>query len=470
MLVPVETALADFKAGKFVIIVDDEDRENEGDLAIAAECITPEAVNFMATHGRGLICVAMTGEMLDRLHIPLMVPPSRNRSGFGTNFTLSVEAKQGVTTGISAPDRAHTIRVLLDPHSTPADIVMPGHVFPLRARDGGVLERRGQTEASVDLARLAGLTPAGVICEIMNEDGTMSRLPSLMAFAETHGINIVTVEALAAYRRQQHGTGSAPTISATPPSAQQAIQATLPGLVTRISTSRLPTRYGEFVATVYHDQQGKEHMALCMGEVQQGEAPLARLHSECLTGDVLGSVRCDCGLQLQMAMQRIANEGRGVLLYLRQEGRGIGLGNKIHAYALQDSGMDTVEANCSLGFPPDARSYGVAAAMLHDLGITHLRLMTNNPDKISGLEMHGIRVVERVQHEVTVPTEADHYMHIKAQKMGHLLHFPAPPYADGAEAVAVEVCPDPPRNPDLSEGYPYCCLRHDRPHQVARTG
>ncbi|NJN68239.1 MAG: GTP cyclohydrolase II [Chloroflexaceae bacterium] len=465
MLVSVETALADFKAGKFVIIVDDEDRENEGDLAIAAELVTPEAVNFMATHGRGLICVAMTGAMLDRLHIPLMVPPTHNRSGFGTNFTLSVEARRGVTTGISAPDRAHTIRVLVDPHSTPADVVMPGHVFPLRARDGGVLERRGQTEASVDLARLAGLTPAGVICEVMREDGTMARLPDLMAFAETYGINIVTVEALAAYRRQQNGAGQAVGAALQ---VTQAVQAGQPAPVTRISTSRLPTRYGEFIASVYHDQQGKEHLALCMGEMTRGDAPLVRLHSECLTGDVLGSVRCDCGLQLQMAMQRIANAGRGVLLYLRQEGRGIGLGNKIHAYALQDTGMDTVEANCSLGFPPDARSYEVAAAMLHDLGVAHLRLMTNNPDKISGLEVYGIRVVERVPHEVVVPTEADHYMHVKAQKMGHLLHFPAPLSPGGAEVV--ELSPDATRNPELSEGYPYCCLRHDRPHRVAKTG
>ncbi len=414
MVVSVEEASADLKEGRFVIIVDDEDRENEGDLVIAAEFATPEAVNFMAMHGRGLICVAMSGYMLDRLHIPLMVPTAHNRAGFGTNFTVSVEARHGVTTGISAYDRAHTIQVLIDPRSMPEDIAMPGHIFPLRARDGGVLERRGQTEASVDLARLAGLTPAGVICEVMNPDGTMARLPSLVEFAVQHGLHIVSVEAIAAYRLQQEQCCVGPSV---PVSLHH-------GPVACISTSRLPTRYGEFVATVYRDEQGREHMALVMGDVADGEAPLVRLHSECLTGDVLGSQRCDCGLQLQAAMRHIALSGRGVLVYLRQEGRGIGLGNKIRAYALQDMGADTVDANCCLGFPVDARSYAVAAAILDDLEVGQVRLMTNNPTKISALEAYGIQVVEHVvlaRMIGPVPDEAMPYLRTKERKMGHML-------------------------------------------------
>jgi 3,4-dihydroxy 2-butanone 4-phosphate synthase/GTP cyclohydrolase II len=404
----VEEAIADYRAGKFVIIVDDEDRENEGDLVIAAENITPEAINFMALHGRGLICVAMAGWMLDRLQIPLMVPQTQNRSGYGTGFTISVEARTGVTTGISAFDRAHTIHTLIDPASTPNDIAMPGHIFPLRARDGGVLQRRGQTEASVDLAKLAGLAPAGVICEIMAADGTMARLPALGQFAAQHGIKIVTVEAVAEYRLRQNGHD---------PAAHQAP----PQPLIRVATSRLPTEYGEFSATVYRDVQGKEHMALTLGDPSQPGAPLVRVHSECLTGDVFGSRRCDCGDQLRAALARIATEKRGVLLYLRQEGRGIGLGNKITAYALQDEGLDTVEANHQLGFPADARSYEVAAHMLKDLGIGAVRLLTNNPDKIEGLAQHGIGVVERVPHEVTHHAENAAYLRAKALKMGHEL-------------------------------------------------
>jgi 3,4-dihydroxy 2-butanone 4-phosphate synthase / GTP cyclohydrolase II len=404
----VEEALADYRAGKLIIIVDDEDRENEGDLVIAAEHITPQAVNFMATFGRGLICVAMTGKMLDRLQIPLMVPQVQNRSGFGTGFTVSVEAKTGVTTGISAYDRAHTIRTLINPVTTPADIAMPGHVFPLRARDGGVLERRGQTEASVDMAKLAGLTPAGVICEIMLDDGTMARLPEIIDFARRHVIKIVTVEAIAQYRLRQNGHDPAKT---HPTLAR----------ITRVATSHLPTRSGEFKVTIYHDEQGKEHMAVTIGDLNTVQTPLARVHSECLTGDVFGSHRCDCGDQLQAALERLAAEGCGVLLYLRQEGRGIGLGNKIKAYALQDQGLDTVEANHQLGFPIDARSYDTAALMLHDLGVSAVRLLTNNPDKISGLQKHGIDVVQRVPHEVAFHQENIHYLQTKVCKMGHQL-------------------------------------------------
>jgi 3,4-dihydroxy 2-butanone 4-phosphate synthase/GTP cyclohydrolase II len=409
MLVSAETAIADFKAGKFVIIVDDEERENEGDLAIAAEFVTAEAVNFMTIYGRGLVCIAMDGSLLDRLHIPLMISPMRNRSGYGTNFTLSVEAKHGVATGISAGDRARTIQVLVDPQSTPDDIVMPGHIFPLRAQPGGILERRGQTEAGVDLARLAGLTPAGVICEIMNADGTMARMDSLQQFSKNHGINIVTIEALARYRQAQAGTNQVRPL----PAGRE--------LITRQSTAHLPTIYGDFLASVYRDVQGKEHIALSMGNIASGEPPLVRMHSECLTGDAFGSLRCDCGTQLQMALQRIAQQGSGILLYLRQEGRDIGLGNKIRAYALQDGGMDTVEANCALGFPPDARNYTTAATILHDMGVHSLRLLTNNPDKISGLEQHGIRVIERVSHEAPLHTQSLSYLATKMQKMGHLL-------------------------------------------------
>jgi 3,4-dihydroxy 2-butanone 4-phosphate synthase / GTP cyclohydrolase II len=408
-LATVEEAIADYRAGKFVIIVDDEDRENEGDLAIAAEHITPAAVNFMATYGRGLICATMTGDMLDRLQIPLMVPQSQNRSGFGTGFTISVEAATGVSTGISAFDRAHTIRTLIDPASRPQDIAMPGHIFPLRARDGGVLERPGQTEASVDLAKLAGRTPAGVICEVMSDDGTMARLPELMTFAAHHNIKIVSVEAITQYRLRQNGHD---------PAKQRIRQQP----VEKIASSKLPTEFGEFAATVYRDLQGKEHMVLVLGDITQ-DSPLVRLHSECLTGDAFGSLRCDCGQQLQGALAQIAEEGQGVLLYLRQEGRGIGLGNKIKAYALQEQGWDTVEANHQLGFPADARSYEVATHMLTDLGVASVRLMTNNPDKVDSLARHGVRVVERVPHEMTHHAENTAYLQTKAHKMGHLINL-----------------------------------------------
>jgi 3,4-dihydroxy 2-butanone 4-phosphate synthase/GTP cyclohydrolase II len=406
-LASVADAIKDYQDGKFVIIVDDDDRENEGDLAIAAEHITPDAINFMATYGRGLICIAMTGHMLDRLQIPLMVPQNQNSSGFGTGFTISVEATQGVTTGISAFDRAKTIQTLISPSSTPNDIAMPGHIFPLRARDGGVIERRGQTEASVDLAKLAGLTQSGVICEIMSDNGDMARLPELLEFAKQHDIKVISVEDIVQYRLkhdQRDHTTPAPTSHA----------------ITKISSSRLPTQFGDFDATVYRDAQGKEHMALTMGDLTDG-APLVRLHSECLTGDVLGSIRCDCGEQLQSALARIAEDGRGALLYLRQEGRGIGLGNKIKAYALQDEGLDTVEANHQLGFPADARDYGVAVAMLNDLNISSLRLLTNNPEKRDFLRTHGIHVVERIAHQVQPHPENLDYLQTKVSKMGHVL-------------------------------------------------
>lgn len=409
-LATVEEAIADYRAGKFVIIVDDEDRENEGDLAIAAEHITPDAVNFMAIYGRGLICAAMTGEMLDRLQIPLMVPQSQNRSGFGTGFTISVEAATGVSTGISAFDRAHTIRTLIDPASRPQDIAMPGHIFPLRSRDGGVLERPGQTEASVDLARLAGLTPAGVICEVMSDDGTMARLPELIEFAAHHNIKIVSVEAIAQYRLSKNGHD---------PTKKRRMHKQP---VEKIASSKLPTEFGEFTATVYRDLQGKEHMALSIGTIKEGN-PLIRLHSECLTGDAFGSLRCDCGQQLQAALAQIAEEGQGVLLYLRQEGRGIGLGNKIKAYALQEKGWDTVEANHQLGFPADARRYDIAAAILNELGVSSVRLLTNNPDKVNALEWCGIHVVERVSHTMIAQPENQHYLQTKARKMGHLINL-----------------------------------------------
>lgn len=434
-LATVEAAIADYRAGKFVIIVDDEDRENEGDLAIAAEHITPEAVNFMATHGRGLICIAMTGAMLDRLHIPLMVAQTQNRSGFGTGFTVSVEAASGVSTGISAFDRAHTILTLINPSSRPEDIAMPGHIFPLRARDGGVLERSGQTEASVDLAKLAGKTPAGVICEVMSEDGTMARLPELLTFAAHHDIKIVSVAAIAQYRLSQNGYDAAeqPHERPTPhvePNIESHVESHVESsteqhaidkrLIEKVASSRLPTEFGMFDATVYRDTQGKEHMALVLGNVAHS-TPLVRLHSECLTGDAFGSLRCDCGQQLQTALAKIADEGAGALLYLRQEGRGIGLGNKIKAYALQDQGWDTVDANHQLGFPADARQYDIAVAMLDDLGISSVRLLTNNPDKLNALSQHNIRVVERVAHGTVARPENQHYLHTKAHKMGHLL-------------------------------------------------
>jgi len=391
-------AIEDIKAGNFIIIVDDEDRENEGDLVMAAEKVTPEAINFMAKYGRGLICMPIIGERLDELKVPMMV--GENTSKHGTAFTISIEAKHRVTTGISAYDRAATIKAVLDPTTEPEDLARPGHTFPLRARDGGVLVRAGHTEAIVDLARLAGLYPAGVICEILSEDGTMARLPQLEAMAEEQGIKIVAISDLIAYRRRHEK------------------------LVQRVAQANLPTRYGEFVAITYKSTiDPDEHVALVKGDISGEEPVLVRVHSECLTGDVFSSLRCDCGDQIALAMQAIANEGRGVFLYMRQEGRGIGLHNKIAAYALQDQGLDTVEANESLGFPADLRDYGIGAQVLVDLGLKDIRLLTNNPKKVVGLEGYGLRVVETLPLIVKPNPINIHYLETKQQKMGHLLEM-----------------------------------------------
>lgn len=392
--------------GGLVIIVDDEDRENEGDFVIAAEHMTPEIMNTLISEGRGLVCCSMHGSLIDRLGIPMMVPDNRNSSGFGTGFTCSVEASSGVSTGISAADRSHTVRVLANPNSTPASIAMPGHIFPLRAKDGGVLERRGQTEASVDLAVLAGLRPAAVICEILKEDGDMMRLPELLVYGEKHGIPVISVEALAAYRLEHETSAEAKRV-VTPQ-------------VQKVSASTLPTDHGVFDITVYKDTNGLEHSLLSMGELANS-TPLIRLHSECLTGDVLGSKRCDCGEQLEKAMTAIGKAKHGAVLYLRQEGRGIGLGNKIKAYALQDKGMDTVDANIELGFPADARHYNVAADMLHDQGVSEIRLMTNNPAKIDAMNELGVKVSERIPVIVDAQENNEHYLQTKADRMGHQL-------------------------------------------------
>jgi 3,4-dihydroxy 2-butanone 4-phosphate synthase / GTP cyclohydrolase II len=397
MLSSIESALDDLRAGRFIIIVDDEARENEGDLTIAAEKVTPEAVNFMARFGRGLICVAMTGERLDDLQLPPMV--QENTSRLGTAFTVSVEARRGVTTGISAADRAVTIQALIDPQTRPQDLARPGHIFPLRARDGGVLVRAGQTEASVDMARMAGMYPAAVICEIMDDDGTMARLPRLERFAAEHGVRIVSVADLIAYRRRHEQ------------------------LVRKVVETPMPTLHGEFVAHAYLDTiTGEEHVALVKGDVaNRAEPVLVRMHSKCLTGDTFGSLRCDCGQQLQFAMQRIEEAGAGVVVYLHQEGRGIGLHNKLRAYKLQDEGKDTIDANLQLGFPEDKRDYGIGAQILADLGVKRMRLMTNNPKKLIALDGFDLEVVDQIPIPVHANPHNLRYLQTKRDRMGHSL-------------------------------------------------
>jgi 3,4-dihydroxy 2-butanone 4-phosphate synthase/GTP cyclohydrolase II len=397
MIHRIEAVLEDIRQGKIVILVDDEDRENEGDLTMAAEKVTPEAINFMAKYGRGLICLSLTEERLNELRLPMMV--SENTSRFQTAFTVSVDARKGVTTGISAADRATTILTAVDEKSTSEDLVSPGHIFPLRARQGGVLVRTGQTEGSVDLARLAGLKPAGVICEVMKDDGTMARMPDLQGFAEEHGLKIVTIADLIKYRLNKES------------------------LVRRIVTATIPTKYGGvFTAIAYeNDVDPFHHIALVKGEIGPEDTVLVRVHSQCLTGDVFGSRRCDCEEQLHTAMAMVEKEGKGVIVYMRQEGRGIGLVNKLRAYCLQDIGKDTVEANEALGFKADMRDYGIGAQILADLGLHKIRLLTNNPRKIIGLEGYGIEVVERVSIETKPHQENIEYLKAKAKKMGHLL-------------------------------------------------
>ena len=392
-------ALEDIKAGKFLIIVDDEDRENEGDVVLAAEKVTPKAINFMAKYARGLICMPVSGQRLDELRIPLMV--NDNTSKFTTAFTVSVEAKNKVTTGISAADRAETIKTIIDPTTKPEDLIRPGHMFPLRVRDGGVLVRAGHTEAAIDLAQLAGLYPAGIICEIMNEDGTMARLPQLEVMSQKFGLKIISIADLIAYRRHHEK------------------------LVHRMAEAKLPTKYGQFTAIAYKsDIDPDEHLAMVLGDISIKEPVLVRVHSECLTGDVFGSLRCDCGEQVAFAMQSIAQEGRGVLLYMRQEGRGIGFHNKVRAYALQDQGQDTIEANLSLGFAPDLRDYGIGAQILADLGLHKIRLLTNNPKKIIGLEGYGLKVTAAVPIVVPPNPYNLRYLKTKQAKLGHRLDIP----------------------------------------------
>ena len=393
----IDESIDDIAQGKMVILVDDEDRENEGDLAMAAEKVTPEAINFMAKYGRGLICLSLTPERVDELRLQMMT--DENTSAFGTPFTVSIEAKKGVTTGISTADRARTILTAIDPKTGPEDLARPGHVFPLRARRGGVLQRAGQTEGSVDLARLAGLYPAGVICEIMNDDGTMARVPQLMEFSRRHNMKIVTIKDLIKYRMRNEC------------------------LVRRLATTKLPTKSGgEFTAIAFGNfVDSSVHIALVKGEIKPTDEVLVRVHSECLTGDVFGSRKCDCGEQLHKAMEIIKGEGKGVILYLRQEGRGIGLANKLKAYELQDKGLDTVEADIKLGFTPDLRDYGIGAQILVNLGVRKMKLMTNNPRKIVGLEGYGLKVVKRVPIEGMPHERNRRYLITKKKKLGHIL-------------------------------------------------
>jgi 3,4-dihydroxy 2-butanone 4-phosphate synthase/GTP cyclohydrolase II len=393
----IEQAIEDIRGGKMVVVVDDPDRENEGDLTIAAQFATPDAINFMATHARGLICLCLTEERADELALRPMT--DHNEAPLGTAFTVSIEAREGVTTGISAADRSRTIQVAIHPDATARDLVQPGHVFPLRAKPGGVLERIGQTEAAVDLARLAGLTPSGVVCEIMNDDGTMARVPDLVPYCERHGLKMITVADLVEYRRRHEQ------------------------LVERGATVRLPTEYGEFNAIAFREKlTGKTHLALVKGDVDGAQNVLVRVHSECLTGDVFHSLRCDCGEQLEQALAQIEREGRGVLLYMAQEGRGIGLLNKLRAYELQERGRDTVEANLELGFPADARDYGIGNQILAELGLTTLRILTNNPKKLTGIDGFGLTVVEQVPIEVAPNEENVRYLTAKRDKLGHRLH------------------------------------------------
>ena len=408
-LARVEEAIADIGAGRMVIVVDDQDRENEGDIIVAAEKVTAEHIGFMVRYGSGIICVPMEADRLEDLHLPLMI--SQNEESMGTAFTISVDARDGTTTGISAADRAHTIRTLIDPRSKPHDLARPGHIFPLRYTPGGVLRRAGHTEASVDLARLAGLYPAGVVCEVVNEDGTMARLDDLERFAKEHDLSIISIADLIAYRRRREK------------------------LVHRATEARIPTAFGTFTAIAYESFDGRTHVALVKGDVASREDVLVRVHSECFTGDVLGSIRCDCGLQLAEAMRRIDEEGAGAVVYIRgHEGRGIGLRHKLEAYALQDGGLDTVQANIELGFSPDARDYGVGAQILVDLGISRMRLLTNNPVKRAGLEGYGLDIVERVPLQSDPNPENIRYLETKREKLGHILdHLSAAEGRDPAD-------------------------------------
>ena len=392
----VEDAVAAFREGRMIIVVDDEDRENEGDLTIAAEKVTPEAINFMARYGRGLICLSMTGARLDELDVPLMV--SQNTSRFETGFCVSIESKGRTTTGISAADRSETVRAAIDPATQPSDLARPGHMFPLRARPGGVMERAGQTEAAVDLARIAGLYPAGVICEVLNEDGTMARVPDLAKVAKKHGLLMITIADLIQYRIRSES------------------------LVKQVASAKLPTAYGDFIIHVFETSlDTQEHVALVCGDISSGKDVLVRVHSSCLTGDVLHSIRCDCGAQRDAAQQRIGAEGRGVLLYLNQEGRGIGLANKIRAYELQDEGFDTVEANERLGFKADQRDYGIGVQILRELGVRSMRLLSNNPRKLVGIEGYGLKVSEWIPLEIPASDSTRRYLKTKKDKLGHRL-------------------------------------------------